>query len=58
MKPLAAALVAGVALGWVFARKRFPGDTVLEAVFMLPLGTVDPILNGAEHFAKERAGAN
>ena len=31
------ALVAGVALGWVFARKRFPGDTVLEAVFMLPL---------------------
>jgi molybdate transport system permease protein len=31
------ALVAGVALGWVFARKRFPGRTVLEAVFMLPL---------------------
>lgn len=31
------ALVAGVALGWVFARKRFPGDAVLEAVFMLPL---------------------
>jgi molybdate transport system permease protein len=33
----ALALVAGVALGWVFARKRFPGSTVLEAVFMLPL---------------------
>ena len=32
-----AALVLGVALGWVFARKRFPGRTVLEAVFMLPL---------------------
>jgi molybdate transport system permease protein len=31
------ALVAGVALGWVFARKRFPGHSVLEAVFMLPL---------------------
>ena len=31
------ALIAGVALGWVFARKRFPGRTVLEAVFMLPL---------------------
>lgn len=31
------ALVAGVALGWVFARKRFPGRSVLEAIFMLPL---------------------
>jgi molybdate transport system permease protein len=31
------ALIAGVALGWVFARKRFFGHTVLEAVFMLPL---------------------
>jgi len=31
------ALLVGVALGWVFARKRFPGRTVLEAVFMLPL---------------------
>ncbi|MEI2418503.1 molybdate ABC transporter permease subunit [Orrella sp. JC864] len=31
------ALLAGVALGWVFARKRFPGRTVLEAVLMLPL---------------------
>ena len=29
-----------------------------DTVFMLPLGTVDPILNGAEHFAKERPGAN
>ena len=31
------ALVLGVALGWIFARKRFPGRTVLEAVCMLPL---------------------
>ncbi|MBC7604584.1 MAG: molybdate ABC transporter permease subunit [Ramlibacter sp.] len=33
----ALALVAGVGLGWVFARKEFPGRSVLEAVFMLPL---------------------
>ncbi|WP_454766059.1 molybdate ABC transporter permease subunit [Cupriavidus campinensis] len=33
----ALALFAGIALGWLFARKRFPGSTVLEAVFMLPL---------------------
>ncbi len=33
----ALALVVGVALGWVFARKRFPGRAVLEAAFMLPL---------------------
>ena len=31
------ALVAGVALGWLFARKRFFGAQVLESVFMLPL---------------------
>ncbi|MFE8647058.1 molybdate ABC transporter permease subunit [Sphingomonas sp. NCPPB 2930] len=31
------ALVAGVALGWLFARKRFFGSQVLESVFMLPL---------------------
>jgi molybdate transport system permease protein len=31
------ALVLGVALGWVFARRRFVGSQVLEAVFMLPL---------------------
>lgn len=31
------ALVAGVALGWLFARRRFPGSTVLEAACMLPL---------------------
>ncbi|WP_077000030.1 molybdate ABC transporter permease subunit [Variovorax sp. KK3] len=31
------ALVAGVALGWLFARKRFFGRTVLESLFMLPL---------------------
>jgi molybdate transport system permease protein len=33
----AIALVAGVALGWVFARTRLPGRGVLEAVCMLPL---------------------
>lgn len=31
------ALVAGMILGWLFARRRFPGSTVLEAVCMLPL---------------------
>ena len=31
------ALLLGVALGWVFARTRLPGRSVLEAVCMLPL---------------------
>ncbi|RYX88646.1 MAG: molybdate ABC transporter permease subunit [Comamonadaceae bacterium] len=31
------ALFAGVALGFIFARGRFPGRTVLEAICMLPL---------------------
>lgn len=31
------ALVLGIALGWVFARKRFPGRRLLEAACMLPL---------------------
>lgn len=31
------ALVVGMALGWVFARHRFFGSSVLEAVCMLPL---------------------
>jgi len=31
------ALVVGVALGWLFGRRRFPGSTVLEALCMLPL---------------------
>ncbi|MDO9199154.1 molybdate ABC transporter permease subunit [Rhodoferax sp.] len=31
------ALVVGIALGWLFARRRFPGSTVLEAACMLPL---------------------
>lgn len=31
------ALVAGIALGWVFARHRFFGSSVLEATCMLPL---------------------
>lgn len=31
------ALLGGVGLGWLFARHRFTGSTVLEAVCMLPL---------------------
>lgn len=31
------ALVIGVALGWVLARKPFPGHSLVEAVCMLPL---------------------
>jgi molybdate transport system permease protein len=31
------ALVAGVGLGWLFARTRIPGRSILEPVFMLPL---------------------
>jgi molybdate transport system permease protein len=31
------ALVAGVALGWVLARRRFPGAGFIEAVCMLPM---------------------
>lgn len=31
------ALLAGVGLGWVFARRRFPGSGLVEAVCMLPL---------------------
>ncbi len=31
------ALVVGVALGWLFARRRFAGSAVLEAICMLPL---------------------
>ncbi|CAN5414019.1 molybdate ABC transporter permease subunit [soil metagenome] len=31
------ALIVGVGLGWVFARKRFFGSRVLESVCMLPL---------------------
>ncbi|QDQ86937.1 molybdate ABC transporter permease subunit [Alcaligenaceae bacterium SJ-26] len=31
------ALVVGIALGWVFARRRFPGSGILEATCMLPL---------------------
>lgn len=33
----ALALLFGVGLGWVFARRQFPGSSVLEAFFMLPL---------------------
>ena len=31
------ALVVGVGLGWIFARRRFPGSGLLEAFCMLPL---------------------
>ena len=31
------AMVAGVTLGWLFARTRLPGRSVLEPFFMLPL---------------------
>ena len=31
------ALIAGVALGWLFARRSFPGSGLLEAACMLPL---------------------
>jgi molybdate transport system permease protein len=30
-------LVVGTALGWLFSRVRFPGRSVVEAIFMLPL---------------------
>lgn len=33
----ALALFCGTALGWLFARFRFPGSSVLEAALMLPL---------------------
>ncbi len=33
----AMALVLGIALGWVFGRRQFPGRQLLEAVFMLPM---------------------
>jgi molybdate transport system permease protein len=33
----ALALVIGVALGWVFARRPFPGSGIVEALCMLPL---------------------
>nr|WP_316644679.1 molybdate ABC transporter permease subunit [uncultured Roseateles sp.] len=31
------ALLLGMALGWLFAKQRFPGRRVLEAMLMLPL---------------------
>ena len=33
----ALASLAGIALGWLFARRRFPGRAICEAVCMLPL---------------------
>ncbi|GBH24227.1 molybdate ABC transporter permease subunit [Burkholderia vietnamiensis] len=31
------ASIAGIALGWLFARRRFPGSAIVEAACMLPL---------------------
>ncbi len=45
---LAATLVAlppGVALGWLLARKAFPGRSILETVLMLPL-VLPPVATG------------
>ena len=39
------ALLLGMALGWVFARTRLPGRSVLEAVCMLPL-VLPPVVTG------------
>jgi molybdate transport system permease protein len=38
-------LPIGVALGWVLARRRFPGRSVLESVVMLPL-VLPPVATG------------
>ena len=42
---LVVALPAGVALGWIFARRRFFGKAVLEAVVFLPL-VLPPVVTG------------
>ena len=60
----AIALVFGVALGWVFARKSFPGRSVLEAICMLPLvlpptmmtpEELDALAEGLRTLAKDEA---
>ncbi len=42
---VAIVLVPGVACGWVLARKRFPGKSVLEAVVHLPM-VLPPVVTG------------
>ncbi|MDZ5460308.1 molybdate ABC transporter permease subunit [Azohydromonas lata] len=53
----AAALVLGVALGYVFARSRLPGRSVLEAVCMLPLVLPPTVLGYAILLLMGRRGA-
>jgi molybdate transport system permease protein len=52
-----AALLVGVALGWVFARHRFPGSTLLEAACMLPLVLPPTVLGYAILVAMGRRSA-
>ena len=42
------ALVGGTALGWLFARVRFFGSGVLEAVLMLPMVLPPTVIGWAE----------
>ncbi|MFG0274554.1 MAG: molybdate ABC transporter permease subunit [Phycisphaerales bacterium] len=42
---LAIGLVPGVALGWLLARRRFPGRTLVEAIIHLPL-VLPPVVVG------------
>lgn len=40
-----ATLVPGIALGWLLARRRFPGRTIVEAAVQLPM-VMPPVLVG------------
>ena len=42
---LAAALPVGILLGWLLARRRFPGKVLVEAVVLLPL-VLPPVVTG------------
>jgi len=42
---LALALPAGIALGWLLARRRFPGKALVEALIFLPL-VLPPVVTG------------
>ena len=53
----AMALLLGVALGWVFARKPFPGSSFFEAVCMLPLVLPPTVLGYAILVAAGRRSA-
>jgi molybdate transport system permease protein len=52
-----AALALGVALGYVFARRRFPGRTLLEALCMLPLVLPPTVIGYAILVLMGRRGA-